>query len=419
MRIAFISYEYPPDTAIGGIATYVRQAAALLSRRGHEVEVFAGSPTRRGCVTDGNVTVHLVHVGAERRGEFAKGIAPIFAARHRELPFDVVEGPELDAEAAPACRLVPDIPLVVKLHMGRYLIRQVEKMTLGALRRIRVSLGAFRRGQVPYWHRRFPCNRREWDHTRSAHEVVAPSHSVADWMVRDWGLDRTRLSVVPNPYVGDKALLRIPAGGSNRVASFVGRLEVRKGVLDLAAALPDFLSTCPGWDFRFVGHPLNSPEPGLDMAQYIAKQLPSYRDRIQFLGAVPSDEMHNVYMATDFCVYPSIWENFPNVCLEAMAAGRAIIGSCAGGMAEQLDSGKCGVLVPPRDRVALAEAMIKLATATDTRRSLGTAARQRVTTIYGEDAIGPMLEATYRRAMVRRRAIRGCASTCKAVTEFQ
>ena len=48
MRIAFISYEYPPDTAAGGIATYARQAAHMLRDRGHAVEVFAASPHRTG-----------------------------------------------------------------------------------------------------------------------------------------------------------------------------------------------------------------------------------------------------------------------------------------------------------------------------------------------------------------------------------
>ncbi len=48
MHIALISHEYPPDTAVGGIATYVKQAAAMLAGRGHKVEVFCASGTRKG-----------------------------------------------------------------------------------------------------------------------------------------------------------------------------------------------------------------------------------------------------------------------------------------------------------------------------------------------------------------------------------
>jgi glycogen synthase len=46
MKIAFISYEYPPDTAVGGIATYVYHAAKMMNERGHNVEVFAASGKR-------------------------------------------------------------------------------------------------------------------------------------------------------------------------------------------------------------------------------------------------------------------------------------------------------------------------------------------------------------------------------------
>ena len=46
MHIAFVSFEYPPDTADGGIATYVPQATWMLLARGHTLAVFAASRTR-------------------------------------------------------------------------------------------------------------------------------------------------------------------------------------------------------------------------------------------------------------------------------------------------------------------------------------------------------------------------------------
>ncbi len=54
MKIAFVFYEYPPDTADGGIATYLRQAARMLCARGHQVEVFAGARGREGTFDDGD-----------------------------------------------------------------------------------------------------------------------------------------------------------------------------------------------------------------------------------------------------------------------------------------------------------------------------------------------------------------------------
>ena len=58
MRIAYISFEYPPDNVAGGIATYVHQAAHLMVARGHGVEVFAASDRRIETELTGGVRVN-------------------------------------------------------------------------------------------------------------------------------------------------------------------------------------------------------------------------------------------------------------------------------------------------------------------------------------------------------------------------
>jgi len=91
MRIAFISYEFPPDTDFGGIGNYVFRSGTLLAERGHEVEVFAASGTRKGTVTQGRIIVHRVRV--VRRELFSRAVAGVFRQRHQQLPFDVMESP--------------------------------------------------------------------------------------------------------------------------------------------------------------------------------------------------------------------------------------------------------------------------------------------------------------------------------------
>ena len=135
MRIAFISYEFPPDTAFGGIATYVDQASRMLAARGHQVEVFTASDKRDGSESRDGVFIHRVLTNDRRA--FAALVAPMFAERHRELRFDVLEGPDCMAEASVASDMVPDVPLVVKLHTGISLIEQVLFSTLGVRQRLR------------------------------------------------------------------------------------------------------------------------------------------------------------------------------------------------------------------------------------------------------------------------------------------
>jgi glycosyltransferase involved in cell wall biosynthesis len=105
--------------------------------------------------------------------------------------------------------------------------------------------------------------------------------------------------------------------------------------------------------------------------------------------------MPEQYAAVDICVFPSVWENFPNVCLEAMSAGRAIVASSAGGMAEMLEGGVHGILIPPCNPKVIAEGVIRLLRSRELRQALGASARQRVLSAYSLEKIGPQLEQSY------------------------
>lgn len=401
MNVAFISYEYPPDTADGGIATYVQQAAAMLGARGHHVEVFAASRHRKGsCVEDG-IAVHRVEVRDPEA--FAGCIAGVFARRHAAVGFTVLEGPDFGADARDAVRLVPTIPLVIKLHTPRFLVDAISQGEMGFAARCRAHARAIRRGDRPRG-RYDPSRDRERRHASEADEVVAPSNAIAEKVAAVWHLDRTRLSHVPYPYVPSRELLDIPVGARTRTVSFLGRLEVRKGVIDLARAIPRILERHPRARFRFIGKAEDSPERGMDMRQFLERILGRHGSAVEFAGPVPLARIPSLLATTDICVFPSTWENFPLVCLEAMAAGRAIVGSSAGGMTELLDAGSAGRLVPPRSPDRIARAVIELLDQPDICALLGQAARARVLAEYNADRIGALQEASYGRAVERKRS---------------
>jgi len=78
------------------------------------------------------------------------------------------------------------------------------------------------------------------------------------------------------------------------------------------------------------------------------------RERIQFIGAVPRMSLPDLYRSAAVCVVPSLYENLPYTCLEAMACGCATIGSNVGGIPEIITDGVDGRLVPPADADGLA-----------------------------------------------------------------
>ncbi len=397
MKIAFISFEYPPDTADGGIATYVYQAAAMLQSRGHTVEVFAGSRTRSGTeIQLDGVIVHRVQMGPriEDREEFSKVIASLFVDRHREVDFDVLEGPDYGADAAATLKLVPDIPLVIKLHTPHFIFRLLREADTDLVSQLRERLGALRRRTHSY-----RLEALEHAHALDADEIAAPSRAIATKLIRYWHLEPTKVHLFPLPYNPSPELLRIPIESKSNIITFIGRLEARKGVLDLASAIPLILKQCPDVKFCFVGRSGNSPNPQQDMRVYLEKRLNSYLGSIEFTGALPIDQIPSVLGDTDICVFPSLWDSFGIVCLEAMAAGRGVVGSTAGGMAEIIDSNKYGKVVPPKNPKAIAKAVIELVRNPDLRMKLGAAARNRVLTEYNVERVASLQEKSYFRAI--------------------
>jgi glycogen synthase len=395
MKIALISFEYPPDTALGGIATYVLHAAHMLHDRGHHVEVFAASSTQTGTFDDDGVVVHrLCETG---RFSFPYRVAPLFARRHESIRFDVVEAPEYFADAAGAIQLVPNIPLVVKLHTPSYLLWRT---TFGHSRWVmaRNYFASVRRGELPPWN---PNHGLERTITLAADEIAAPCQAIADEVVQAWDLERWRTAVVPNVYEPAQSLLDINPHTNTQTITFVGRLEVRKGVITLASAIPLVLRDNPKLKFRFVGRSVELRK-GVEMIDHLKKMLAGYESSVEFTGPLPLDQMPNMLSQTDISVFPSIWENFPNVCLEAMSAARGVIGSSAGGMKEILDNGAVGRLVAPNQPRQLADAILELAAKPELRIELGIKARARILSEYCPARVGELQEESYQRAIARR-----------------
>ena len=405
MNIAFISYEYPPDTALGGIATYVYQAANMMQSRGHNVEVFAGSNMRTTTEIESGIIVHRLQETPEL---FNKKIANFFAERHKLIDFEVLEGTDYAASTRFAIQLVPHIPLVVKLHTPSFFVEKNNYIKPSFQMKARRFIGAIRRLQMPEPFAKYrydPNADVEHFHVLEADEIVTPSRDLGYQLAKIWGLPTDKIAHVPYPYNPLPDILNIPIDTDKKVVTFVGRLEIRKGILDLAEAIPIVLRHFVNTKFQFVGSPHPSPQMGLDMQQYLIRKLWRYRESLEFTGGINSSLIPSILANTDICVFPSRWENFPNVCLESMAAGRGVIGSSSGGMADMLESDKTGILIPPYSPQKIAEAVIKLLQNPTLRMELGQAARDRVLSEYNLDKIGSLQEASYLRAIERRKAL--------------
>jgi glycosyltransferase involved in cell wall biosynthesis len=234
-------------------------------------------------------------------------------------------------------------------------------------------------------------------------EVSALSpHLAAQWAERFSFLNP--LSVVPL-IVGDcdkgaRHEVTSDASGDRKreiVFGFAARLEEGKGPKVLVRALAGLNS-----DQLLVNVRIAGLGPQQLEVKALTRQL-RLEDVCEFVGHYSEPLGRNTFMRSlDVFVLPSLAEGTPNSIIEAMAHGLPVIASAVGGIPELL-SNDCGILVPPGDHEALAEAMKELVSDRELRLRMGRAARERYLSLFSPEAVLPVLRSTYLRVASSRR----------------
>jgi len=179
-----------------------------------------------------------------------------------------------------------------------------------------------------------------------------------------------------------------PAGGDGPVVGFVGRLEPRKGPLDLARAAPAIRAGAPGARIVLVGDDPYDSAPGYGERVRAAEGI----EHVPWVADGAAVMRH-----LDVLVVPSRQEPFGTVLAEAMAAGTPVVATRVGGLAEVVADGETGLLVSPGRPDELAAAVLEVL---GRRAQMGAAARERAQR-FGADAYADRVEAILLRAAGR------------------
>lgn len=155
---------------------------------------------------------------------------------------------------------------------------------------------------------------------------------------------------------------------------FIGRLEIRKGLIDLARAWPSVAESIPNAWLVITG-------AGADEEQ--ARRTMGDVPRVKWLGY--REDIPGILKSLDILVTPSHWEGFGFVAAEGMAAGVPVVAANASSLAEIIEDGISGRLVSPRDPGALATAMIELANNPHERSRLAKGGTERILSTFNVD----------------------------------
>jgi glycosyltransferase involved in cell wall biosynthesis len=204
--------------------------------------------------------------------------------------------------------------------------------------------------------------------------------------VMETSVDYERFADVSISKTDAKQMLGLPSDVF--VFGTVGRLAHTKGLSYLIEAFSKVKEKIPSAHLVLFG----DGDCRAELEQQ-ASNL-SCRDSIHFLGH--RDNIEQLMKGMDIFILSSIAEGMPRAILEAMASGIPCIATEAGGIPEIINSPDVGLLVPPMDENALAEAMITLAnTPKQKLKDLIENARERVLTIFNHDVVTKKLENTY------------------------
>jgi glycosyltransferase involved in cell wall biosynthesis len=360
MKILIVSGIWPPD--VGGPASHAPDVARFLTERGHDVRVVV---TAEKMPHSESYPVHWIPRSLPKGISHAVATVRIATGARQA---DVVYATGMFARTALAAKAVHR-PVVLKLTGDPAFERARWR------RRVAGNVESFQQGGGGL---ESAVLRRVRDASlRSAAHVLCPSGYLRELAI-SWGVARERVSVLPNaiptqPVLADRSALRASFSIREPTLAFAGRFAPQKS-LDV---LVDAVERVEGVSLLVAGD--GGPPPA--------------GDRVRLLGALPRERVLELFAAADAAVLSSSWENFPHTLVEALSVGTPVIATRVGGVPEIVEDGRNGLLVPPNDVEALADAIRRFFADDELRARLAAAAAPSVER-YRPERVYAELEAT-------------------------
>ncbi len=394
MKILMLTWEYPPRV-VGGIARVVHDLSHRLIKDGHDVTVV----TYRDGDTpyyenDKGVEVHRVDNYMIKSNSFIDWILQLnfnMIAKASELiskgeKFDVIHAHDwLVANAAKALKHAYDIPMVATIH----------------------ATESGRNSGIHDENQRY-INDTEWLLTYEATEVIVNSNYMKGHVQGLFGLPFDKIDVIPNGinlnlYTGierDYDFRRRYAADNEKIILYLGRLVYEKGVQNLISAMPKILNGYHDSKLVIVGKG--------GMLDELRAQVDhmGLGNKVYFTGYMNGKDVQKMYKCADVAVFPSTYEPFGIVALEAMLGGVPTVVSDVGGLNEIIEHGVNGMKSYAGNPNSIADSVLALLYDHQLAANVSKAAKQTVKEQYNWNKIAQDTHFVYEKAICQTMAER-------------
>ena len=394
MKILMLTWEYPPRI-VGGIARVVNDLSKRLIKDGHDVYVVT---YREGSTpyyeNDKGVHVYRVDNYMINPNNFIDWIMQLnfnMVAKVNELiakgeKFDVIHAHDwLVAYAAKTLKNSYDLPLVSTIH----------------------ATDAGRNGGIHNEVQRY-INDTEWMLTYESSEVIVNSKFMKNDLQRLFGLPYEKINVVANginstAYSGvekDYDFRRQYAADNEKIILFMGRLVYEKGVQHLISAMPKILENYHDAKLVIAG------KGGMLDELKAQVEAMGLGQKVYFTGYLNAKQVSKMYKCADISVFPSTYEPFGIVALEAMLAGVPTVVSDVGGLNEIVEHGVDGMKSYAGNPNSLADSILELLFNPQLCESISKKAKTKVKNEYSWTKIAQDTHFIYQKAICQTMAER-------------
>jgi len=386
VKVLMFSWEYPPHM-VGGLGQHVYDLSRFLVRRGVCVHIITPRVKYYPDFQEENgVFIHRVGSSYREVENFkswtfrfnSEAIREAVVINHQVGGFDVIHAHDwLVAYAGRSVAKIFEIPLVTTIHATEH------GRNLGLHNRLQQEI-----------------NEIEKNLALEADRVICCSQYMQQEISTLFGRSIEDLKIIPNG-VDPEVFQALPERprfsirDDDKVVFFIGRLVPEKGICYLLRAMPQVLQAVPEAKLVIGGR---GPQQK-DLERLVHSM--DLEERVYFTGFIYNEERNYVYNKARVAVFPSLYEPFGIVALEAMATMTPVVVANAGGLAEIVKDEVTGLKVVPGSEEELARAIIRILTDDELAMRLLTNASREIDTVYKWDVIARSTTEVYEQVQPR------------------